>query len=282
MSRSPWSYTGQPEEMLPSGLGIRIPEIRFRQLVTRSRNGNIMKKINPAIAMFFLGFCAAPFAGKAQSFQDLNFESATVTETGVQPYGTFVPIGSVLPDWTAYLGTQQVTQVGFNSPANSTASITLIGPTWNNSDVNTYGVGVIDGNFSVDLQTGANPLYPTPATVNASIAQTGMVPATAQSLEFDALETTPLSVSFDGNALTPVALSSSVSADGLYYTAYSANVSAFAGQTGSLEFTADVNSSDNYVVLDDISFSSVPEPSAVTLIFLAGVGCATRKRLARL
>jgi hypothetical protein len=95
-------------------------------------------------------------SAQAQGFQNLNFESANVAASGVQPYGTFVPIGSALPGWTGYLDSVEVTQVGYNSPANSTASITLIGPTWNSFDANTYiGVGILDGNYSVDLQTQA-------------------------------------------------------------------------------------------------------------------------------
>ena len=220
----------------------------------------------------------------AQTFQNLKFESATVTASGLEPYGTFVPIESALPDWTAYIGTQQVTEVGYNSPANSTASITVIGPTWNNSDVGTFGVGIIGGDYSVDLQTGENPQNPTPPTVNASIQQNGTVPSTAESLQFDACETTPFSVSFNGNALVPVALSSAVSADGLPYTLYGANISAWAGQTGQLEFTADFNGSFNYVVLDDISFSPTavtPEPSLVALSAIGGLLFGARKWFAQ-
>jgi hypothetical protein len=216
-------------------------------------------------------------------FQDLDFESANVPASGPEPYGTFVPIGSALPGWTAYLGSEQLTQVGYNAPANSTASITLIGPTWNSSDVGVYGVGIIDGNYSVDLQTGGVPPSYT-VDDNASILQNGAVPSTAESLQFKAFETTPLSVSFNGNALIPVALSSGMSADGLPYTLYGANISAWAGQTGELEFTADFNGSFNFVVLDDISFSPnavSPEPSIVALTAIGGLLFGARKRFAR-
>ena len=246
----------------------------------RLPNNNYMKSYIKCLVVLFI----ASLQVNAQTFQNLNFESATVTASGLEPYGTFVPIGSALPGWTAYLGAQQITEVGYNSPANSTASITLIGPTWNNADVETYGVGIIDGNYSVDLQTGANPLYPTPPTVNASIEQNGSVPSTAQSLQFEAFETTPLTVSFNGNALVPVALSSGVSADGLPYTSYGANIAAWEGQTGELEFTADFNGSFNYVVLDDISFSTnvvSPEPSIVALSTIGGLLFGARKWFAR-
>jgi hypothetical protein len=221
-----------------------------------------------AIPVFF-----ACLSAEAQSFVNLNFESATVTATGVQPYGTFVPVGSALPGWTAYIGTSEVTEVGYNSPANSTASITVLGPNWTSADTSEFGVGIIDGNYSVDLQTGANPIYPTPEQVGVSIEQNGMVPSMAQSIQFEAAETTPLTVTFNGNELAPVALWSGVSSDGVHYTLYGADISTWAGQTGELNFTA-VESGDNYDVLDDISFSSVavtPEPNVYGLMAVGGL-----------
>ncbi len=156
----------------------------------------------------------------------------------------------------------------------------LLGQLGTVPDVGTYGVGIIDGNYSVDLQTGANPLNPTPLTVNASIEQNGTVPSTAESLLFEAREITPITVSFDGNVLATVALSSGTSADGLPYTLYGANISAWASVTGELEFTA-VNSGDNFVVLDDISFSQIavsPEPSPLILTGIGGLILALHRR----
>jgi hypothetical protein len=222
----------------------------------------------------------APYAAKAQSFTNLNFESATVAASGPEPYPNYVSIGSALPGWAAYLGSQQVMQVGYNAPANSVASITLFGPTWNSSG----SFGIIDGNYSVDLQTGANPLSPTPPTVNVSIEQYGTVPSFTQSLQFEALELTPLSVSFDGTALVPVALSSGVGPDGVHYTLYGANLSAWAGLPGELEFTANFNGSYNYDILDDISFSQTaitPEQSPLILTGIGGLIFALHRRFRR-
>jgi hypothetical protein len=239
--------------------------------------------MNLRIAICFsLATRLAAVSGQAQgTFQNFDFESANVSPSGHQLYGTFVPIGSALPGWAGYLGADQQTQVGYNSPANSTASITLIGPTWNSVDAGAYGVGIIDGNYSIDLQTGAVPNGQGQAE-NASIAQNGTVPSTAESLQFLALETTPLSVSFNGNTLTPIALSSGMSAEGLPYTLYGANISAWAGQTGELQFTADFNGSFNYVVLDDIAFSpqSIPEPSPLALTGVGALAFALYRRFA--
>jgi hypothetical protein len=224
-----------------------------------------------------LSFLLFAISGGAQSaFQNLDFESATVAGSGPEPYPNFVPIGTALPGWTAYLGSQQVTQVGYNAPANSTASITVIGPTWASS----AGFGIIDGNYSVDLQTGANPLGQTPPTENASIEQNATVPSFANSLQFEALELTPLSVSFNGNTLAPVALSSALGSDGVHYTLYGANISAWAGQSGQLDFTAVFNGSYNYDLLDDISFSQTavaPEPSPLVLYAIGGLLLCARR-----
>lgn len=210
-------------------------------------------------------------SASAQNFQDLNFESANVPATGFEPYGSYsVSVTSALPGWTAYLGGQEITQMSYNSPTLSVATVCLIGPTWDSSGLASSGVGIIDGNYSLDLETGITPLNPTTTYVNASIEQYGTVPSTAKSLEFKEAEG-PLTVSFNGNVLVPVALSTGVSADGLPYTLYGADISAWVGQTGELEFATSSDVDYAYAELDDISFSTteVPEPSP---FFLVGIG----------
>jgi hypothetical protein len=117
---------------------------------------------------------------------------------------------------------------------------------------------------------------------SASIAQVGLVPSKAESIQFDAFAENPFSVSFAGNQLDPIVLSSGVSADGLPYNLYGANISAWAGDVGQLEFTAVYNNADPYFVLDDIAFSSqsVPEPSPLLLTGIGGVLCGLYRRLA--
>jgi hypothetical protein len=222
------------------------------------------------VAVYAL-YCATQLAVTAQgTFQNFDFESANVPPSGPEPYGTFVPIGSALPGWTAYLGAGQLTQVGYNSPTLGTATISLMGPTWNSFDPALPGIGIIDGNYSVVLQSGAVP-NSQGLGENASIGQNGTVPSSAESLQFEAVAIGPFSVSFAGNALDPVALSSGQGVDGMTYTLYGANISAWAGQTGELEFTSDFNEHFPYLVLDDIAFSTqvIPEPSPITL---TGVG----------
>jgi hypothetical protein len=133
------------------------------------------------------------------------------------------------------------------------------------------------------LQAGANP-YGQGGVDNASISQSGTIPANAMSLEFKAWSMLPdatLSVSFAGNSLSPVALSSGAGPSGQGYTLYGADISAYAGQTGQLQFT-DVFSDQglNGIELDDITFSTnvvaVPEPNTLALILMGGLALAAR------
>jgi len=238
------------------------------------------KLISIAIYAFYF---ATSFVVRAQGtlFQNLDFESANIAASPVEPYPNFVPMASALPGWTAYLGTGQQTQVGYNAPTAGTATISLIGPTWNSSDTGIYTVGVIDGYYSVLLRSGGVPGNQLVGE-NASIDQNGTVPSTAESLRFEALAVGPFSVSFAGNALNPIALSSGVSADGLPYTLYGASISAWAGQSGTLEFTSGFNGNFPYLVLDDISFStqSVPEPSPLVLTGIGALVFALYRRFA--
>jgi hypothetical protein len=227
-------------------------------------------------------YSAISLSGRAQgTFENLGFESANVPPSGLEPYPNFVPTGSALPDWAGYLGADQQTQVGYNATTLGTATISLIGPTWDASDTSSTSVGIIDGNYSVLLQSGNVPGSGVLGE-NASIEQNGTVPLTAESLQFEALAVGPFSVSFAGNALNPIALSSGVSADGLPYTVYGASISAWSGQSGTLEFTANYNVHDPYVVLDDISFSTqaIPESSPLALTGIGALVFALYRRFA--
>jgi hypothetical protein len=128
---------------------------------------------SPKAMCFSLATTLAALSTHAQgTFQNLNFESASVAASGPEPYGTFVPVGAALPDWAAYLGAGQLTEVGYNSPTIGTATISLLGPTWNSSDPALPGIGIIDGYYSVVLQSGNVPGNSLLGE-NASIEQNG-------------------------------------------------------------------------------------------------------------
>ena len=219
---------------------------------------------------FSLGLLLVAFAQTARgqtSFQNLDFESASL---GPSPPGlNFVPISAALPGWTGYFGAGPATQVLQNDYTLGEASIDILGPNW----PTTYGVGTIAGSFTVMIQAGGDPTNSS-IGVNASIAQSGTIPANTESLQFQASELfggNNFSVSFAGNSLSPILFSSGQSPSGQPYNVYGVDVSAFAVQTGQFEFTSIFNPSDPSLLLDNISFSPTPVPEpAVTALLVTG------------
>ncbi len=207
------------------------------------------------------------------SFQNLNFESANPVPIVGGEYPDEVTPGSALPGWSASIGGIPVTAVIQNDYALGGASVDIFGPGYSDVDP-----GIIAGNYTVMLQAGGSS--PLTEGGNASLSQNGTIPANAMSLEFEAWSMTPsatLSVSFAGNSLSPVGLSSGVSPGGQSYTLYGADISAYAGQSGQLQFT-DVYSSQglNGIELDDLTFSTTPEPGTLALVVMGGVAFAVR------
>jgi hypothetical protein len=254
-----------------------IPSYRrsVRQEINRT-NMNTKKLITFSVASVF---AALSVQGQG-TFQNLDFESATPSTPILGPLGTYYqPVGLALPGWTAYLGTVQQTQVLQNVYTEGQAAIDLFGPNYpaaGPSGEGPFNPGVIDGNYSVLLQSGDN--QDETMTVGASIAQSGFVPVGSQSLEFRAWQTglTDFSVSFNGNSLSPVVIGS-----GANYLLYGADISAYAGQSGQLEFTADFSGRGaSWLGLDDITFTAVPEPSPLALTGLGGLLFALHRRFA--
>ncbi|MGA2749248.1 MAG: PEP-CTERM sorting domain-containing protein [Verrucomicrobiota bacterium] len=227
------------------------------------------------VIVLSLGVALATVSARAQgTFQDLDFESATLTAGPP----SFVPVSSALPGWTAYIGTVEQTQVQQNAYNTGQAVIDIFGPNYPAAGMPPFSPGVIDGNYSVLLQAGLLSDGITPE--NVSIAQTGTVPVGSQYLEFDAwldLPSAQFTVSFDGVNLSPVTLGTGPN----YSILYGANIAPYAGQTGTLAFTAVVPSlSTSWIGLDDITFSATPEPSPLVLTGIGGVLFAIYRRFA--
>jgi MYXO-CTERM domain-containing protein len=130
---------------------------------------------------------------------------------------------------------------------------------------------VIPGNsYTVILQASIED--------TASIAQTALIPDTAESIFFTA--SSPYSSGWQvtvAGQIIPVFQVSNV-ASGIYV--YEGNILAFAGQTDELQFTALAGGgSPVNMELDNIQFSSspVPEPSALGLAVLGGLFFARRR-----
>jgi hypothetical protein len=207
-----------------------------------------------------IGFCIALSfilnVASGQDFVNLDFESATIPQS--QPPGA-VNTSDALPGWTAIYGLAAQTQIAFNATISGIPQITLLG-------TNGIGATSIDGGYSVQLQ-GAVVQFPGGhnASVNASITQTGLVPTTSQAILFEAQPgTETLLVSIGGQNVPFIALSVEPN-----YTLYGGDVSAFANQTMTLDFTVVPTSLTDQTGwnLDSIMFSSqpIPEPNALGL-----------------
>jgi hypothetical protein len=198
------------------------------------------------------------------TFQNLDFEQANpVPIVGSPFYPYAVTFASALPGWNGAINGVPVTQVIFNTYSLGSASIDIFGPGWNNNQP-----GIIDGNSTVFLQAF------NVGQGNVSIWQDGTLPANAESLQFSAwsFPNGPghFTVSFAGNNLSPVPLYSTISPSGQPYTVYGANIGAYAGQTGELEFTSIAGASWNE--FDDISFSPAPVTPEPNPLILTGIG----------
>ena len=224
----------------------------------------------------------------AQSFKNLAFGQANpVIDTSSPYYPYAVTTASALPDWTAYIDTVSQSDIFLNTYGEGAAQVDIFSPSFPAAGYpgTSLNPGTIGIGYTVLLQSGGDQFNGVGGPlVSASISQYGTVPQGDQSLVFNAWETpwTEFSVSFDGNNLTPVALGS-----GANYTSYGVNISSYAGDPGTLEFTALYNNAANagvsWLGLEGIEFSqtSVPEPGIVAMTAIGGLLFAARKWFAR-
>jgi hypothetical protein len=211
------------------------------------------------------GSCLASAQG---TFQNLDFDATLIPED--QSPGR-VNVTDALPGWTVYIGTNAQTQMGFNFASFGGTSISLQGTnTTAFPGINCNVPGFYCG-YSALLQGGlaGGDLVP----IDASIAQTGLIPADSKSIRFETLGGSfPLVVSVGGHAL-PLAV---ISLTGNVFV-LGADISAYAGQTAELKFDAlappigTFPSPSNWEI-DSIQFSTstIPEPGALALV---GLGC---------
>jgi hypothetical protein len=220
----------------------------------------------------FSSYLVVALSAHAQtSFQNLNFESGNLSN----PTGMYneVPITQALPGWNGSIGGVAVTEVWADGNSLGTATICVESPGTEN------GIGPIDGNYSVFLQAFDS------SQGNVSLWQAGTIPANSRSLEFSLFSVYPtanFAVSFAGNSLSPVVVSSGESQDGLPYAVYGVNIATYAGQAGQLEFTALDNNGVNpgNIELDDITFSTTAvttEPNTLALAVMGGLALAARR-----
>ena len=217
-----------------------------------------MKTIIIKIASIVVSVLTAAPLAFCQGFVNLDFESARIIP--LTSGGNFPPYSvattNALPGWTVYYGASQQSQVTYNDPALGSTFVTL----WATNGVQ------LAGKNSVLLQGGITDSA-------ATIAQTGLVPASAQSLLFfgagNSSSAPVLLISLGGQNLPFFAIS-----NGPNYKVYGASISSFAGQTAALTFSAleDLSGYNDWNI-DNIQFSSspIPEPSALALSALGGL-----------
>ena len=195
------------------------------------------------------------------AFQNLDFESANIP-----PLGGRVPFADVFPGWTGYIRTTQAAYVDVNAiPLGE--GISIVGP---NSFFPT-----LEGDYSAILQV----VYPATAT----FAQTGLIPATAQSLQMKVWASTrdELGVTIGGQNIAMVPLQVTTA-----YTVYGGDIAAFAGEVEELRigFGPIPTYSFGFMELDSMEFSSmaIPEPRNLHLVtgaFFLAILFAKRWRL---
>ncbi|HUA68838.1 MAG TPA: hypothetical protein VMA13_09855 [Candidatus Saccharimonadales bacterium] len=199
-----------------------------------------------------------------QNFEDLNFEQANIVRDPSDTNAVYV--SEAIPGWTVSNSYHGTNEIDYEVLSLGAPSVSLCGSEPAQNGLNP-APPPLDGKFSIELYGGAPEMYP---LLGASISQTAMVPAHAESILFIAQQTLtggPLLVSLGGQNISYSAISK-----GPDYTLYGGDIPAFAGQVETLTFNAPTGV-NNYWELDDIRFSSspVPEPRTFSLCALGGL-----------
>jgi len=237
------------------------------------------------VSFLCLGVMCAVHSAEAQgTFQNLNFESATLAPISSDP--PFVQFAPAFPGWTGYVGTNQAPAALYNYAFLDTSAIGIIDRNWTDPFHSTGG-SLIEGRYTALLQAGVYVGTFTPADI--TLSQTAIVPASAQSLRFKLFRSPPLipfGLRLGGQSPLLVPLAS-----GTNYTIWGADVRSWAGQLAQLDiiaFASRPHTTQNYLFLDSIEFSDVaiPEPRVWALVLcgaaLFGLRCWRRKALTRL
>ena len=196
----------------------------------------------------------------AQGFINLNFESSFITNARDTGYG-FASGAANIPGWTTFDSFGEInyaggTTVAYNIEPLDGAAVSLEGTN--------YWTPVIQGRYSLFIKGGSQWAY-YPRNGRA-MAQTGQIPLSTLSLTYWGSSWNGLVVTFNRYPLSFMDIG-----DTTGHTVWGADVSAYAGQTGELRFTAPWLSAG---MLDNIQFlpTTVPKPSTLGLL-TCGIGC---------
>ena len=204
---------------------------------------------------------AFPLFGQG-TFVNLDFEASALPTNSV---GVF-PVSAAFPGWTIYRANVPQSSVPVNVLLGAQSQVEL--------RANIFTTRPLSGNFNAYLLS--DPRDP----VEVSLGQTGTIPLGMSTLQFRTGNFFPipagsLTVSFDSVPLFLQPVS-----QGGGYTLWSADISALAGLTGDLRFTALPIGFTWDFHLDDIAFVPVPEPGTWALLALGSAlfACAARGR----
>lgn len=221
---------------------------------------NQMKQLLKTIWLAALLFATA-FSGRGQGFLNLNFENVTISTNHFPGGDTF---DAIVTGWTAYISGAAQTKLAFNA-------ISLGGATISIHDTNSVYLASpppqIQGKYLVLLQSASSTFSLGPQT--AGIGQTGQIPAWALTMSFWGYFDG--SLTFNNQSLSYIQTGSTAN-----YNIYTADISAFSGQTSELLFTALFQRTAR---IDNIQFSStaVPEPSTLALFGFGVVMLGVRR-----
>jgi hypothetical protein len=190
------------------------------------------------------------------TFQNLDFEQASIVPLPGDNLGIFIVASDALPHWVVYGGSSPVGYVIYNTVSLGTPIVSL-------HDSASTIIQPLEGNYSAALQAGV------PGPVTAAIAQTGLIPADALSLQLrggPSSTSAQFAVTIGGLPITMIPLLNTAT-----YTLYGGDISGFAGQTDELRIAALPVSL--YFSLDAIEFSTqaVPEPSTIGILGLGAL-----------
>ena len=201
----------------------------------------------------------ALWAAGQGTFVNLDFERGVIVVDPASPYYPHQVLASkALPGWTAYTYEQPLADILYDAIFFSSAQVGIY-------DTNYPSLAPVQGRYSVVL---GGQMPGTVPRESAAIAQTGLVPNTAESLTFWG-QVGGLQVTFGGQVLPYAAIGR-----GPNYTIYGCDISAFAGQAGEIRFTTLPNTS---ALIDNIQFSTqpIPEPNMLGMGALGAVLIST-------
>jgi hypothetical protein len=201
-----------------------------------------MKLIPVIFTAALLGLAEAGFA---QGFANFNFESAQIRDLN----GSIIAATNAFPGWTV-----TAPFIDYDDTSLSGGSISIF------DSKPPLSLPPVQGTYFAWLIGSGNLGYGA-----ISLGQSGQVPGGTQSISFWGIDA-GMQITFAGQPLNFVETGSTAN-----YNIYTADISAYAGQTGQLLFTIPVNNNGDYGFLDNIQFSSIPTPEP-SVIALAALG----------